>query len=217
QFGIDHHWATKNIIKGQSPLGEGVYRILRDYNIDIDHLLEIIEGKNDDFDGIFSGPINLDTIDGIYRTRKYFKPYDAVDLRSEVLVAFLFRRNSSDKDRVDQFWNYKQQAYSFIQSYWGLMSDWVIQELVRSSDNTRPDDFYKEERSFVKGNAKLREAFALGLHAAACAFFSEDYLSYKKRKFFVDDLCSFFSEGANRRYKQTKEQSEMLIRRSGVR
>lgn len=70
-FGIDHHQATRDIIRGHVPLGRELYKLLREHQVDVDRLTSIIEGRDDGFHGFFSGPINFDTIEGILRTKNY--------------------------------------------------------------------------------------------------------------------------------------------------
>ena len=71
QFGLGHHKATEEIIYGRATIGREISDLIHEHGVDADHLVALIGGKDDCFDGFFAGPINFDTIEGILRTHSY--------------------------------------------------------------------------------------------------------------------------------------------------
>lgn len=114
---MDHHSASVGIINGDNAVfGERVPGILKKYGIDPEVVISLIAGEtNFEWGWLFSGPINIDTLDGILRARRYLKN-DAF-LRPEAVVDSLLVPGSINLSKADDFWNEKDLVYShFINS-----------------------------------------------------------------------------------------------------
>jgi HD superfamily phosphohydrolase len=72
RYGISHHTMTNDIIKGISKLGDELCQVLKKYHIDIDYIVELLDGKvSNETAFALTNPINIDTADGIIRTISY--------------------------------------------------------------------------------------------------------------------------------------------------
>ena len=71
-FDVDHHSMTRRIVRGETCHGRAVYASLRDANLDPEDVLAMIDGHHNGPDAfLFASSINLDTLDGIVRSRAF--------------------------------------------------------------------------------------------------------------------------------------------------
>ena len=144
-FGMNHHKATHNIIKGESPYKKEVSSILKEYHIDVDHVLHIL-GKGDKTTSfMFGDTINLDTIEGVSRTLHYDNILLPVNNIAKSLVS-----NNTAQYR-DYFWTYKALAYrKIIQSKEGLISDYAMKSIVVDNlERIDKDAFYMTDVELI--------------------------------------------------------------------
>lgn len=213
-FGMDHHSATENIIRGSTHLSQDVLAVFRKHKIDAERVLGIINGgENDLFLGVFGGPINLDTIEGIMRTYTYISGHKSGPSPADIVRATVRRQSDGDQRLVDEFWLRKDIAYRLvINSPGGVLADAVSQFFMsKYIRNFCPADFYRGERA-------LREKVP-GL----VSFLRERYFEYRAfelldicieftdRAYFIDEGIDFFGRNDMARYAH-KRQKRFLRR-----
>ena len=133
-FGMAHHHATRDILRGHVPIGRELYKLLRDRQVDIDGVTAIIAGEDDRFHGFFSGPINFDTIEGILRTKTYAQSAPSVVAPELIVDAAVNRSSPAHRELVDQFWKSKDLVYRHvINSNSGVLADQVCQSFLYKS------------------------------------------------------------------------------------
>ncbi|MGB8278707.1 MAG: HD domain-containing protein [Methylovirgula sp.] len=206
-FGFNHHQATKDIVRGQTPLGKDVRKTLENHHLDPDHVLAIIDGDDDQFDGFFAGPINFDTIEGVLRSRRYLKPNAICPQPTDVVRAATLRQTSSDRQLVDAFWTYKNEIYRFvIRSRDGILTDHLCQRIARGSLNRlSKHDFLTTEKSLFKKLPELRVVLQISRSAPVEREAFSELVRYKERNFFIDAEADFFARDDKRRYRQSKQ------------
>lgn len=162
EFEIDHHSATESIIKGDSVFGDEVKKTICAYKLDLDEIIALIDGKHGGkYAYLFSGNINLDTLEGITRCRAIVGPRPAFGTALSVVERWAQSTTSSlPKSDFDEFWELKHHVYSLlINSTMGLTMDTVAQAWVRANlSKMKPQDFYLNERQL---RIKHRELFQL--------------------------------------------------------
>ncbi|MEN2987237.1 HD domain-containing protein [Tistrella sp. BH-R2-4] len=151
RFGIDHHAATASIIRGEVPLGLDIRAALDRHGIDPDEVVGLIARRSSrPHAHLFSGPINIDTIDGICRANTYLHraPVDAHPLISVLALA---RVDRAGVRRLDGFWRLKEQIYeTFIYGDVCRSADALVQRHVdQTIDRYRPEDFFLSERALL--------------------------------------------------------------------
>jgi uncharacterized protein len=200
-FGIEHHKATIAIIRGDF-FGSEIAEVLRDFSIDVDRLSALISGQETGYNGLFSGAINFDTIEGVLRTAAYILPGLAKLTPGAVTLAALRKSGKPDRETVDEFWHQKDSVYRHvINSADGVLADHACQAFMRRHiDRFEMEDYFStEDRIFSKlpGLRALLTSPAFGtkvwLHLA-------DHVPYKARRFFVEANAG---DGLGR-YKQEK-------------
>ena len=112
EFGVDHHAMTRQIVTGDHALGTDIPGILADAGIDLDEVLALIEGVHDgDVGYLFSGQINLDTLEGIGRCRAFVARRPAFEM-PEHIVRRWARADGGLQSGFDAFWALKQDIYN---------------------------------------------------------------------------------------------------------
>lgn len=207
EFGIDHHQATREILKGHAPIGRELYKLLREYAVDVDQLAAIIAGDDVGFHGFFSGPINFDTIEGISRTVAYVKSDPSVVAPEAVVDAAVNRSSNAHRELVDQFWLSKDFIYRHvINSRMGVLADRVCQVFMeRNLGSMRPEDYYTTEEHIFRRLSGLRQLLTSSDFLAQVFAHVPEAISFTRRKFFIDHQTRFFDRIDNSRYMQTKE------------
>ena len=206
QFGFDHHDASLSIINGSVPLGQQVVRVLKEFSISPDDVVDILSGDDSDFDNFFSGPINFDTIEGILRARGYLKmqPLGLTPLR--VIEAAANRERDGSKETVDEFWRAKHDIYGLIiRSRAGVLCDLLFQEVVKKSIHLLGEyDFLSTESKMFKKVPFLRDVLdkRTSLNFVQCIL--PRIVEYQKRQFYVDQEEEFSTKLDKRRYRQRK-------------
>ena len=99
---------------GETLLGREIPSIMAAYGVDLDEVLAMIEGKHEgEHSFLFSGPINLDTIEGISRSRmfaaKATRPFNP-----KRLVAMIAASDEWPTKAADDFWRLKDEVYNLI-------------------------------------------------------------------------------------------------------
>ena len=158
RFGISHHKAGREIIRGESPLGREIPEVLARHGLDRDEVEVMIDGIHPGSHAfLFSGPINLDTIEGMTRCRSFF-----LGKRPEVRSASVIVRAMSETDtlpapKLDSFWRLKHRMYNAaIHQRLGLLYDGLAQAVVTQDiDCYTPCDFLKDEPQLRRSRPRL--------------------------------------------------------------
>jgi hypothetical protein len=205
-FGLDHHEATGNVLMGQVPLGREIHQLFRQYNLDIDRVLSIIAGHDDEYHGFFGGPINFDTIEGIFRSQAYARPRLSIANPEIVLDAAINRKTEADRVIVDEFWSYKDLVYrQLINSRRGILADFACQLFMRNNIAAlKASDYYNTETGIFRKLPGLRELLTSRSFDMDVASFFDRAIAYRLRRFIIDDAGDFFKREDTSRYRQSK-------------
>lgn len=146
-FGVNHHQAGRSILYGDSSLGKEIPEIMKAYGVDLDEVLAMIEGKHEgEHAFLFAGPINLDTIEGISRSRlfaaKATRPFNP-----KRLVALMAASDEWPVRATDDFWRLKDEVYNLVIHHpQGLLYDGLAQAyMTHEIDQFRPSWFQSTE------------------------------------------------------------------------
>jgi HD superfamily phosphohydrolase len=212
-FGIDHHQATRDIVRGHAPIGRELYKLLREHQVDVDHLTSIIEGEDDGFHGFFAGPINFDTIEGILRTKNYAQSTPNAVAPELIVDAAVNRASAAHKELVDNFWISKDLVYRHvINSKIGVLADQVCQSFLhRNRSDVRADDYFTTEEQLFRKLPGLRPLLINPQFASLVALHVPQQISFNKRRFFIDESANFFERNDRARYRQTKEPAVLTV------
>ena len=158
RFGISHHEAGFQIIRGESSLGSEIPEVLTRHGLDPDEVISMIEGTHNGRHAfLFSSPINLDTIEGITRCRSFFLKRRSAVLSAEGIVSALAESEAQQTQALDSFWLLKHQMYNYcIHHPTGLLYDGLAQAIVAQDiDGFTPSDFLKDEKQLRRTKPRL--------------------------------------------------------------
>ncbi len=154
-FQLTHHKAGTNIILGKSPLGNEIFSILNKYNIKIDKLIKLLDGKsNEKYAFALDNPINIDTIDGIVRSYTYLfyarnknKNMSTIPNIYDILEATV---KVEKQKYLDIFWELKNKVYhELINKEIHIYADNYSQRFVlKNQQYIKEEDFYLSEIEF---------------------------------------------------------------------
>jgi uncharacterized protein len=204
RFSLSHHDAGIQVIKGESPLGDGIFRILTSKGIDPDEVIALIEGQHEaQYAHVFRSPMNIDTFEGILRSRYYMQLSGS--LSPSALVDSFVEIDNRSTQRFDRFWQAKHDIYEYlINGTSGVMADALARKYMIQNISvfSRSDYFISERHLFSKHPTLL-----VSLRTARTLLRSSrrQPVQYKRRTFFVDPDVSVSSyEDLYRRYLQNK-------------
>jgi hypothetical protein len=202
-FDLNHHHVTRRIITGDTHLGKDVLQVLLAHHINPDDVLSVIAGDVDPFGGLFSGPINFDTVEGILRARSYIKPKSSSPGPIDVVRAAILRSTPTDRQIVDSFWHCKDVVYRHvIRSRNGILTDHLCQAVARERLHALTKrDLLSTEHALFRKIPKLRSALARRRHIESQV---QETVQFISRRFYVDDNCDFFAKEDRNRYRQSR-------------
>lgn len=205
-FGFGHHEASVALITGETHLGKELHGILKDQFIDIERVLALISGQDKSFDAFFSGPINFDTIEGVFRSYSYIARSTQIPNPHVIVEAATNRASEKDKEIVDLFWEYKDRVYrSVINSRAGILADFVCQTVLTSKIKTLAiEDYFSTDEGLFKRVPELKALLLSPSFDRAALNLPEEIVYSKSRRFFVDSQHDFFERDDKGRYKQIK-------------
>ncbi len=212
-FGIDHHATSIDIISGQDLLGIDLARILRNFGINAERVIEVLSGDDQLYNSFFSGPINFDTIEGILRSGAYFNWQRTGLTPSKVIAAATAWESEGDIDTVDRFWETKNYVYNLIiRSQAGVLVDKVFQEIAMQSQVLDRSDFLTTESSLYRKIPNLRAVASAEVSDEFLLAFLPKSFEYVKRDFYVDRLGPLGDHPTESRYKQRKSTVRLTLR-----
>ena len=212
EFGINHHRATELMIRGEVRLGLEIASTLKKHSIDSHEVIALINGQHPGpMNFLFGGQINLDTLEGITRSRAFFKR--TTPKRIDETVAKIAASEELPTEELDDFWITKHQVYSyFIHANGGLILDQLAQAYMRDNlAKFSTDDFFRSERQLRIRHPFLFNLFKVARQAPAKlkeyvpASWLDVEMTVKRRAFHVDRTVALDSlDAINSRYSQTK-------------
>jgi hypothetical protein len=215
-FGLSHHEAGTDVIKGESPLGAGIYKILKAKGIEPDEVIALIEGKHfKHFNHLFRSPMNIDTFDGILRSRYYMKLSGS--LSPSALVESFVELDKRSTQRFDQFWKAKHDIYGYlINSASGVLADALARKyVIHNLSAFSPSDYFATERNLFLKHPVLHDSLKTA-RALLKASARRD-IEYRQRNFFLDaDVIVGSYEDLYKRYLQNKTVARIQIPESLV-
>lgn len=217
-FDLDHHRATEDIISGQVVLGRDLGDILRCHKVDIERVMALISGKESGFDGLFAGPINFDTIEGILRVEAYTKRKPNSSSPEAVTEAAVRRERERDRDTVDKFWVCKDQIYRCVMnSREGVLADFACQLFMkRHLDRVSPEDYFSTESQIFQKLPELKNLLTSRNFEAEVMHQLDRPIPFQVRSFFIDPSGDFFARQDNARYRQKRVDRVLMPRTVNV-
>lgn len=215
-FGIDHHKATQEILKGDGPFGSEIAEAIRRHRVDLDEVIALIDGEhNGKYGYLFSGRINLDTLEGISRCRAIFGPRAAFG--TSLPMVERWARSGEGRlpqEDFDEFWTLKHHVYAWlINSHIGLTMDTVSQAwAVENIASLSRQSFYMTERQMRESHPELFSIIKyaafdrLSLHKELPKSWLEARVRARRRTYFVDETINLSSvSDIKKRYQHSKE------------
>jgi len=212
-FGINHHRASRDIIRGVS-LGDEVLQVLRSYGVDADEVIALIDGEDvGEYSFLFASQLNLDTLEGITRCRAFVGPRPAFGSAYSI-VSKMADQSSLPQADFDEFWKLKHDVYTlFINARQGRAFDTLAQAYMTNNiSNFEMSDFLKTEVELKRSHSDLFKMFrklADKVDEArddVPAAWLERPVEIRDRRFFVRHECMLDTKTSiNERYRQSKE------------
>lgn len=214
-LGIDHHIATKSIVLGNSILGTEILDILKSHHLDPEEIMDLIDGRYEgSFGYLFSGKINLDTLEGITRCRAIVGRRPAFGTALSVVERWAksgeFELPKAD---FDEFWKLKHNVYALlINSSTGLVMDTVAQAWARTNlAELDTLDFFMDERQLRKKYPELFRLISLAAHDRGnlltklpAKWLNAD-VQARRRRYYIDETVDLTSmTDMTLRYKHKK-------------
>lgn len=224
EFGINHHIVTRQILRGETVWGDEIKEILQGAGIDVDQVLSLVSGEHgeDRLGILFSGQINIDTLEGITRCRAFAGRRHAYLSAHSIVQKWAMNSDMPCKE-FDAFWELKNSVYNvFIGSPKGAALDAIAQAYMRSNRTSfAGSDFMTTERTFRKRHRRLFDLLDKAGKSSP-DFRSElpqDWLkqevTLKRRSFVVHREVPLDGNGSiNRRYRQSR--SQLTVRLSNL-
>jgi hypothetical protein len=148
QLGLDHHKIGQATITGNS--NKEIGQVLRQHGVEPDDVIALVDGTySGSIQKLFSGPFNVDTLDGITRSARYVLGRPTVSGRA--FLHALLRQDRPDVEELDQFWALKNFVYRhFVSGPIGIIADEISRCHFRS--------YAKREMAVYWNDAKLFDA-----------------------------------------------------------
>ena len=157
EYGIDHRVMTRRIISGDSAWGSDIKILLGQAGVDTDEVLALVDGNHDgDIGFLFSGPINLDTLEGIARCRA-FTGHRHACLSMISIVRDWASGQKLPRAKFDAFWELKHAMYnSVIHARRYVALDGLAQiYMQKNMSNFSKIDFIMKTKKFRKEHPNL--------------------------------------------------------------
>lgn len=223
KFGLNHHTATEKLINGQDSNGIQINQILYDFQVNPVDVVNVLNGVyKSRITSLFCSSINVDTIEGIYRTAAYKRGFELKQspaLAVEALVAVLISTpNKQETSTLDCFWALKNEMYlSLIRSEVGVVSDFKAQlyfdehvDSFRKSDFFMTDSQLKARFKGLFSNLKRNNFFAELSNDNK--YYLPEVIEYQKRSFYIDvnQKLDGSEHSIKQRYRQSKSTCKIV-------
>jgi hypothetical protein len=205
-FRIDHHRAGEAIIKGDAPVGRHLPKLLKLHGVDADTVLNLIRGtSNQPGNFLFASPLNVDTIEAIWRSYRYIST-SVIEPPPIVVLLAAWRRNTADLRILDGFWRLKGIVYKYlIQSEFGKRADLIAESYIREHINEfSRESFFLTDTELRRAHGRLFRRFAAVRRQSGLGGYRERDVFLDVRRFFIDEKISATDRDNDAiRYRQT--------------
>ncbi|WP_417824601.1 HD domain-containing protein [Thalassospira lucentensis] len=231
RFNRNHHQLTNQIITGEVQLDLSVNHLLVKHGVDPDEVIALLSKKSTHpHASLLSGPVNIDTLEGISRTKTYVHP-NYVHCHPRLLLEAAVKLDDESLKRLDKFWQLKEDIYrNFIFGPMCFATDHLCREfVVNNAPDFAADDFLLTEKAFLQRHPTFKkflfslknrieldgvvDAVDQNKFSAAAAILEDNKTKVPKREFHinadVDVKC--FADLSKRYY----EEKNSFLRRVG--
>jgi hypothetical protein len=159
RFKLNHHQLTNKIILGEVDLDLSVRHLLEKHNVDPEAVIAILSKKsNHPHATLFTGPVNIDTLEGISRTKTYVHPH-YVHCHPRLLLDAAVKLDDESLQRLDKFWQLKEDIYrNFIFGPMCFATDHLCREfVVDNAPDFAANDFLLTETAFMRRHPAFRK------------------------------------------------------------
>ncbi|WP_336231756.1 HD domain-containing protein [Thalassospira sp. CH_XMU1458] len=159
RFNRNHHQLTNQIITGEVDLDLSVNHLLVKHGVDPYEVIALLSKKSDHpHAALFSGPVNIDTLEGISRTKTYVHP-NHVHCHPRLLLEAAVKLDADSLKRLDKFWQLKEDIYrNFIFGPMCFATDHLCREfVVKNAPDFAADDFLLTEKAFLNSHPPFKK------------------------------------------------------------
>ncbi|MFH1806004.1 MAG: HD domain-containing protein [Pseudomonadota bacterium] len=159
RFNLNHHQLTEKIITGAVDLDLSVRHLLEKHDVDPMAVIALLAKKSDHpHAALFSGPVNIDTLEGISRTKTYIHPHH-VHCHPRLLLEAAVKLDAESLKRLDKFWQLKEDIYrNFIFGPMCFATDHLCREfVVKNAPDFAARDFLLGEPAFLRTHPAFRK------------------------------------------------------------
>ena len=150
RFGINHHQLSEAIILGDETVPFSVHGLLAGQGVDAAEVVAVLSKRSGHpLRTLYTGPVNLDTFEGISRSKTYVHSR-RVHCHPEMLLEAAVTLDAPSLARLDRFWRLKQDIYrNFIYGYQCFAVDHLCRNfMARNSSRFEAADFLLTETAF---------------------------------------------------------------------
>ncbi|MEQ9347124.1 MAG: HD domain-containing protein [Thalassospira sp.] len=159
RFNRNHHQLTNQIITGEVQLDLSVNHLLVKHDVDPNEVIALLSKKSTHpHASLFSGPVNIDTLEGISRTKTYVHP-NHVHCHPRLLLEAAVKLDADSLKRLDKFWQLKEDIYrNFIFGPMCFATDHLCREfVVKNAPDFAADDFLLTEKAFLNSHPAFKK------------------------------------------------------------
>ena len=157
RFGINHHQLSEAIILGDETVPFSVHDLLAEQGVDAGEVVAILsKHSGHPLCTLYTGPVNLDTFEGISRSKTYVHPR-RVHCHPEMLLEAAIALDTPSLARLDRFWRLKQDIYrNFIYGYQCFAVDHLCRNfMAQNSAQFEAKDFLLTETAFRQKHTRF--------------------------------------------------------------
>ncbi|UKV14775.1 HD domain-containing protein [Thalassospiraceae bacterium SW-3-3] len=159
RFNLNHHQLTEKIITGEVQLDLSVNHLLVKHGVDPDEVIALLSKKSTHpHASLLSGPVNIDTLEGISRTKTYVHP-NYVHCHPRLLLEAAVKLDEDALKRLDKFWQLKEDIYrNFIFGPMCFATDHLCREfVVKNAPDFAANDFLLTEKAFLQRHPAFKK------------------------------------------------------------
>ena len=155
RFGINHHRLSRAIILGDDAVPFSLHGLLAEQGVDAAEVVAVLsKHSGHPLRALYTGPMNLDTFEGISRSKTYVHSR-RVHCHPEMLLEAAIALDPPALKRLDRFWRLKQDIYrNFIYGYQCFAVDHLCRDfMARNGSRFEAADFLLTETAFRRKHA----------------------------------------------------------------